>query len=86
MSMSLTTTIGLIAGVCTTSSILPQVIKILKTRQTSDISLLMYVFLTLGILLWIVYGFMINEMPIIFANGASFILTISVLVLKVKHG
>ena len=41
MSMSFTTTIGLIAGVCTTGSILPQVIKALKTRHTRDISLLL---------------------------------------------
>jgi MtN3 and saliva related transmembrane protein len=86
MSVSFTTTIGLIAGVCTTGSILPQVIKALKTRHTRDISLLMYIFLTLGILLWLIYGFMLHEMPIILANGTSLILTTSVLVLKVKHG
>lgn len=86
MSVSFTTMIGLIAGVCTTGSILPQVIKTVKTRHTRDISLLMYVFLTLGLLMWLIYGFMLSEMPIILANGTSLILTSSVLVLKVKYG
>ena len=86
MNMSITNTIGLIAGVFTTGSILPQLIKILKTRHTRDISLLMYIFLTLGVLLWLIYGLIINELPIILANGASLLLTTGVLILKMKNG
>jgi MtN3 and saliva related transmembrane protein len=84
--MSITNTIGLIAGVFTTGSILPQLIKILKSRHTRDISLLMYIFLTLGVLLWLIYGLIINELPIILANGASLLLTTGVLILKMKNG
>lgn len=86
MKMDFTTMLGLLAGACTTAALLPQVYKTLKTKNTRDISLLMYVFLTLGILLWLIYGIMLNEMPIILANSISLLLTAGVLILKIKHG
>ncbi len=46
----------------------------------------MYVLLSAGIFLWFVYGLLLNEMPIMLANGVSLILTMSVLMLKIKHG
>ncbi len=86
MDASITTVIGVLAGICTTGSLLPQVIKTIRTRNTKDISLLMYVFLTAGVLLWTVYGIMLREFPIIIANGASLLLALGVLALKIKHG
>ena len=85
MKMDLVTVIGLLAGICTTGAMVPQVIKTLKTKQTTDISLLMYVFLSAGILLWFVYGLLLKEIPIILANGVSLILAVTVLVLKVRY-
>ena len=78
--------IGLLAATCTTLSFLPQVIKIVKTKKTSDISLLMYVVLTTGILLWVMYGLLTIDLPIILANSITFILALIVLILKIKHG
>lgn len=86
MEAGITNTIGLLAGIFTTGSLLPQLIKTLRTRNAKDVSLLMYVFLTIGVLLWVIYGFRIREFPIIIANGTSFILTVSIMVLKIKHG
>jgi MtN3 and saliva related transmembrane protein len=86
MSVEIATVVGVAAGMCTTGSIIPQVFKTFKTRHTKDISLMMYVFLTIGILLWLVYGIMINEMPIIVANGTSLIFTGLVLVMKFRYG
>ncbi len=63
MKMNLVTVIGLLAGICTTGAMVPQVIKTLKIKQTTDISLLMYVFLSTGVLLWFVYGLLLKEMP-----------------------
>ena len=80
------TVIGLLAATCTTISFLPQVIKIVKTKKTSDISLLMYVVLTTGILLWVMYGLLTIDLPIILANSITFILALIVLILKIKHG
>ncbi len=78
--------IGLLAATCTTLSFLPQVIKIVKTKKTSDISLLMYVILTTGILLWALYGLLTMDLPVLLANSITFILALIVLILKIKHG
>ena len=80
------TIIGTLAALCTTSSLLPQVIKIIKIKETRDISLLMYAMLVVGVLLWTIYGILRKDVPIIVANLIAFILATSVLILKIKHG
>ena len=80
------TIIGLLAAACTTIAFLPQVIKTVKTKKTKDISLLMYVILTTGILLWVVYGLLTIDLPIILANSITFVLALIVLMLKIIHG
>ncbi len=77
--------IGLIAGFCTTCSFLPQVIHVLKTKSTGDISLLMYLILCTGVGLWLVYGLFIQSLSIIIANGITFILAFTILLLKIKN-
>lgn len=84
--MDNTTLIGLSAGTLTTISLLPQVIKAWKSKSTKDISIAMYSALSVGLLLWIFYGFAINSTPIIITNVVSLILTVLVLILKIKHG
>lgn len=86
MKLDWTTLIGLIAAICTTSSFLPQVIKTLRSKKTKDISLLMYAILTTGLFLWLVYGFVLSDLPLILANGISFSLAMCVLLLKIRHG
>jgi MtN3 and saliva related transmembrane protein len=86
MNINLTTLIGLLAGFCTTGSLLPQVIKIFRTGQTRDISLLMYILLGIGIALWLSYGIILHDVPIILANVTSLLLTACILVMKIKHG
>lgn len=86
MDLNLTSLIGLVAGICTTGAMLPQVYKALKTRNTRDISLLMYILLSMGIFLWFVYGLLLKEVPILLANGISFVLAVMVLMLKLRHG
>ncbi|RLJ03696.1 MAG: hypothetical protein DRP14_04715, partial [Candidatus Aenigmatarchaeota archaeon] len=51
--------IGLIAGTLTTISLLPQIIKILKLKETRDISLLWCITIFTGIFLWVIYGLLI---------------------------
>ncbi|MCK4734791.1 MAG: SemiSWEET transporter [Methanophagales archaeon] len=80
------TIIGLLAAMCTTIAFLPQVIKTVKTKETKDISRLMYIILTTGILLWVVYGLLTMDLPIILANSITFILALIVLMLKIIHG
>jgi len=78
--------IGFIAGFCTTISFFPQVIKTYKTKSTEDISAGMFLILAFGLSLWIVYGVIINSLPIIIADvvGLSFIFII--LSFKLKYG
>lgn len=82
----LVTAIGIIAAICTTASFVPQVIKTLKTRQTKDISLSMYVIFTLGLVSWLIYGIALKDVPIILANTLTLALTFIIIFLKVKHG
>ncbi len=78
--------IGIIAGICTTISFIPQIIKILKTRHVRDISLYMFAILTAGIFLWLVYGIFLRQFPIILANSVSLILCLFILAAKVMYG
>jgi MtN3 and saliva related transmembrane protein len=86
MHINWLTLFGLLAAVCTTISFLPQVIKTIKIKETKDISLLMYIVLTIGIILWLIYGILIKDFPIMIANAVTLILAATVLFLKVKHG
>lgn len=78
--------IGTAAALLTTLSFLPQVIKTHRTRQTKDLSVWMLSVLAVGVLMWTVYGFLLNEMPLIIANSVTFFLVSYILVMKIKHG
>jgi MtN3 and saliva related transmembrane protein len=80
------TLIGLTAAFCTTIAFLPQVIKTWRTRSTKDISLAMFLVFTTGIFLWLVYGVMLRDIPLIAANGTTFVLSATILYLKLRHG
>ncbi len=78
--------VGLTAGFLTTVSMLPQLIKALRTRNTRDLSLGMLSILFLGIILWMGYGLMKNDLPLILANATSLVLVGPVVILKLKYG
>lgn len=75
--------IGIIAGTLTTSSFIPQIVKIFSTKEVRDISLVMYVVLSTGIALWIVYGVFAKSLPIILANSVGLILSSTVIMTKI---
>ena len=77
--------LGLFAGVLTTSSLIPQVIKLYKTKKTRDISLAWTLMLTIGILFWLVYGILLKDMPLIFANVSGLLFSLAVLVGKLIY-
>ena len=83
--MSITTIIGLLAAIGTTSSFLPQAIKTIRTKNTSGISLGMYSLFSFGTLLWFIYGIMGNDLPIIIANGITLVFAVIILVYKIKY-
>ncbi|WP_417941683.1 SemiSWEET family sugar transporter [Flavobacterium sp. RS13.1] len=61
--------IGLFAGICVTISVIPQIIKVWKTKKVKQISLLTFGILTFGIAIWIVYGILKKDLPIIVTNN-----------------
>ncbi len=76
---------GLIAGTLTTISYLPQAIKIWKKKSAKEVSLLMYIIISIGILLWLIYGIEIQSLPLILANGISLIFSLIILTGKLKY-
>jgi MtN3 and saliva related transmembrane protein len=85
MRMEITQIVGSLAAIMTTTAFVPQALKIIRTKSTRDISLGMYLILTTGILFWLVYGILLKEAPIIFANTIGFTLTFTILLLKIKY-
>ena len=76
--------VGIFSGVCTTISFIPQVIKTWKSKSTKDISLLMFVVFTTGIVGWLIYGILSDNLPIIIANIITFFLALLILIAKIK--
>ncbi|MCL7762410.1 SemiSWEET transporter [Polaribacter sp. Z014] len=77
--------IGLVAAVFTTTSFLPQVFKTYKTKDTSGLSLSMYIIFFTGVILWLIYGIYINSLSIILANIITASLTLYLLLMKIKY-
>ena len=77
--------VGFLAGAFTALALAPQAIKSWKTKQTKDVSFGWILILTTGVFLWFIYGNLINSLPIIIANGLTFILSLIVLILKIKY-
>lgn len=78
--------IGIIAGALCTISFLPQVARILRTRNTKDLSLSTFLIFSLGICLWLIYGLLIKDIPVIAANAFTLILVLIIVALKIRHG
>ena len=75
----------MVAAFLTTASFIPQVIQVIKTKDTSGISLTMYSMFVLGVLLWAIHGFIIQDTAVIFANIITFVLASIVLAYKLKY-
>jgi MtN3 and saliva related transmembrane protein len=82
--MNHTEWIGYAAASLTTASFVPQAWLTFKTRDVRGISLGMYSAFTLGIALWLVYGWLIEAWPVVIANVITLILAASILVMRLK--
>ena len=76
--------LGLFAACLTTSSFLPQALRIWRTRSARDVSLVMYVMMACGNTLWLIYGTLLGSVSMMFANATCLLMVASVLVLKVR--
>ena len=82
--MDTTTLLGLVAGFLTTVAFVPQVHKIWKTRSAKDVSLPTFLAFALGVALWMVYGIVKQEPPIILWNAVTLVLAAAIVAMKLK--
>jgi MtN3 and saliva related transmembrane protein len=83
--MDFITIIGLTAAMFTTVSLLPQLIKVKRTKSAKDISTGMFTLFCGGVFLWFIYGLYINDLPIIIANSLAFVQALAILAFKLKY-
>ncbi len=84
--MPFITIIGLIAATFTTISFVPQVVKSWRTKSAKDLSLGMFAIFCTGVFLWLIYGIINRDLPIILSNAVTFVLAVTILILKIRHG
>lgn len=77
--------LGLVGATLTTISLLPQMIKVFKTRSTKDISAGMFVLFGTAFFIWLVYGILIGDIPLIIANSFAFVQDIVILAFKLIY-
>lgn len=84
--MDMPTLLGYAAGLLTTLAFVPQVFKIWKSRSARDVSLPAFATFTLGVALWLAYGIVRREPPIIAWNAVTLLLAGAILAMKVRFG
>ena len=77
---------GYVAATLTTVAFIPQAVKTIRTRDTHSISLGMYVVFTIGIMFWFGYGIVLGSWPMIVSNAITFVLSATILAMKLRHG
>ncbi len=83
--MEYVTIIGMMAAALTTTAFFPQLLKVWKTKSTRDISLSMFAIFCSGIFLWLIYGILNEDPPVIVANFLVFIQAALIVMLKIKY-
>ena len=78
--------IGIAAGVLTAVSMMPQIVKTIKTKNAEHVSVMMLIILIGGVILWIVYGFLKKDVPIICTNSFSLLVNFTMLLLRWRYG
>ncbi len=86
MTLDSTTWLGIFAGALTTTSFLPQLLKTWRSRHTKDISIFMFLMLFIGITLWVAYGIVRQDLPVILANCVSLIFVAIIIFFKIRNG
>lgn len=77
--------VGLVAGLLTTTAFIPQVWKIYRTKSGKDISARMFSLFSAGIVLWLVYGILLQSVPLILSNAVTLVLSMTIVVLKLRY-
>ena len=79
------TTLGLVAGTLTSIAAIPQLVKTLRTRHARDISIWQPLLLAIGVALWLIYGILIHDTPLILANIVPLACNVMLAILKLRY-
>ena len=79
------TLLGMTAGTLTTFALLPQVVRIVRTRSADDVSTWTFAVMAVGILLWTAYGALLGSLPVVIFNSITFVLALVILGLKARY-
>jgi MtN3 and saliva related transmembrane protein len=82
--MTSTEYIGIAAGICTSISLLPQLIKLIKEKNARDLSITYLIILLVGLVLWVWYGIRQEDLPIVITNAFAAALNVAILVVGLK--
>jgi MtN3 and saliva related transmembrane protein len=85
MQGTVTDGIGTLAALCTTLCWLPQAVKVIREKRTEGLSLATQTVFSLGLFFWCTYGLMLRSWPLIVANVATLLLSLTILVLKLRY-
>jgi MtN3 and saliva related transmembrane protein len=77
--------LGVAAGMCTSASLLPQLVRIIRTKKADDLSYFMLAILLTGLGLWVWYGSLKQDLPIIATNSFSMLVNALVIGFTVKY-
>jgi MtN3 and saliva related transmembrane protein len=85
LAQHITEIIGTVAAICTTIAFVPQLARVWRRKSAADISLGMFLCFSFGVLLWLIYGIRIHSRPVIEANAATLVLSLAILLLKLRY-
>jgi MtN3 and saliva related transmembrane protein len=83
--MTLITIVGIAASVLTATSMMPQLIKILRNKEAESVSIMMLAVLFAGLATWIWYGILIDDIMIVISNSFSMLINILTVLFSIKY-
>jgi len=80
------TWVSALAAILTTAAFVPQALHIIRHRETKGISLVMYLVFATGVAFWFLFGFLIDNWPIMISNAITLVLTLAIVAMKLRYG
>ncbi len=85
MTGSVVEDIGFVAAFLTTAAFVPQLMRVMKLRSAREISLGTFLMFSVGVFMWLIYGIYTGSRPVIASNVVTLVLSVSILILKLKY-
>jgi MtN3 and saliva related transmembrane protein len=85
LTPALVDSVGFAASFCTTTAFVPQLVRVLRLRSAREISLPTFLLFSCGVFLWVLYGIWAHSTPVTVSNALTLIVSVSILILKVRY-